>query len=149
MPNQPQSRHKTYNQEIQDIISKIHQNSLNNRAYLGFTYNDEFGYAKGNKEGLLLYAAEFLKAAHEVDLKNYDHSDEQMFKPSLDWMREKDENPFVYIQLTKKAASEIKEVDDSFKSRWYDKLIIPGCIGFLILGIILSLIGLITFIGWL
>lgn len=56
--------------ELNNFISGIEKQYTSNEAYIGFHYNDEDEYSnhiKANKEGLLLYANQLLKASLEFE----------------------------------------------------------------------------------
>jgi len=134
--------------ELEEIIKEIEEMCSNEDAYFGSTYMEDFGYAEGNRDGLILYATEFLKAAKDIANRKFDEGDTEMHKPNFSWIKNPDANPFAYIQVTKKIRSEINEKKKWPKQTWQDKVLQFGCITTLIFGIFLVFVGLINFIGW-
>jgi len=90
------------NQELDKIIKKIEHEHSKSDAYFDCEFNEDFGFAKGNKSGLLLYAKEFLKAAREIDKRKFDEGEMEVYNPDFNWIDEIDSNPFQYIKITKK-----------------------------------------------
>ena len=61
--------------DLNKFIEKVEQNCSESEAYFDSEFNTDFGIAKGNKFGLLLYAKEFLKAAREIDKRKFEQGD--------------------------------------------------------------------------
>lgn len=136
------------NKELEEIIKEFEKISSEEDAYFGSSYNEDFGYAKGNRDGLILYAIEFLKAARDIDNRKFEEGDKEMYNPNFSWIKNPNANPFRYIQVTHKKRSEIAETEKLNKDTWKDKAIGIGCIAILIFGIFLIFVGLVYFIGW-
>ncbi len=136
------------NPEIKKLIEEIELKNSKENAYFDYSFNADFGYAKGNKDGLLLYAAELLKAAKEIELRDFKEGDSEMYNPNFDWVQSQENNPFDYIQITGKTKSEINDNEEPVKDSWKDKLFGLGCFAIIIFALFLVVVGLVYFIGW-
>ncbi|MGO4919076.1 hypothetical protein [Maribacter spongiicola] len=136
------------NEELDKIIKKIEQEYSESDAYFDSEFNEDFGFAKGNKSGLLLYANEFLKAVKEIDKRTFDEGEMEVYNPNFDWIVGIDSNPFQYIKITKKLSGEIKPEKQTEKESWKSKLFGIGCVVSLIFVVIFSVIGMTTFFKW-
>jgi len=58
--------------ELDEIIKRFEEMSSQEDAYFDSSYNEDFGYAKGNRDGLILYATEFLKAARAIENRKFE-----------------------------------------------------------------------------
>ena len=135
------------NPELEKLIEEIESKSSRQNAYFDYSFNADFGYAKGNKDGLLLYSVELLKAAKEIELRSFSEGDTEMYNPNFDWVQSQENNPFDYIQITRKFKSEI-DVEKPLKDSWKDKLFGLGCLALIIFTLFLAVVGLVYFIGW-
>ena len=136
------------NEELDKIIKKIEQEYSESDAYFDSEFNEDFGFAKGNKSGLLLYAKEFLKAVKEIDKRKFDEGEMEVYNPNFNWIDGIDSNPFQYIKITKKLSGEIKPEKETEKESWKSKLFGIGCVVSLIFIVIFSIIGMTTFFKW-
>lgn len=87
--------------ELDEIIKRFEEMSSQEDAYFDSSYNEDFGYAKGNRDGLILYATEFLKAARAIENKKFEQGDTAMYNPNFSWIKNSDANPFSYINNKK------------------------------------------------
>ena len=136
------------NENLDKIIKKIEQECSESDAYFDSEFNEDFGLAKGNKSGLLLYAKEFLKAVREIDKRKFDEGDMEVYNPDFKWIDGIDSNPFRYIKITKKLRQEIKPDKPTEKENWKSKLFGIGCVATLVLILILTVVGFVTFWKW-
>ena len=136
------------NENLDKIIRKIEQECSELDAYFDSEFNADFGFAKGNKSGLLLYAKEFLKAVREIDKRKFDEGDMEVYNPDFKWIDGIDSNPFRYIKITKKLRHEIIPDKQPEKENWKSKLLGIGCIAALIFILILTVVGFVTFWKW-
>ena len=136
------------NEELEKFIKKIEKEYSESEAYFGSEFNSDFGFAKGNKSGLLLYAKELLKAAREIDKRKFEEGEMEVYNPNFKWIKGIDENPFRYIKITKQLSSEIERKTYSEKENWKDKLLGIGCTTVIVFALILTVVGLITFLKW-
>lgn len=135
-------------EELDKIIESIEQGYLESEAYFDSEFNEDFGMAKGNKVGLILYAKEFLKAAKSIDERKFDESETEIYNPDFKWIKGIDSNPFEYIEVTRKLPGEIHD-KKGYNESWKDKLFNLGCLILLVFAIILTFVGLFHFIKWL
>lgn len=136
------------NEELDKIIDRIEQDCLESEAYFDSDFNADFGMAKGNKVGLLLYAKEFIKAARSIDERKFDQGETEVYNPDFKWIMNEDANPFQYIKVTRKLPGEIHNKGNEQKQSWKGKLYGVGCVVLLIFTLILILVGLYQFIKW-
>ncbi len=136
------------NEELDEFIEKIEHNCSESEAYFDSEFNTEFGSAKGNKFGLLLYAKEFLKAAREIDRRKFQEGDLEVYNPNFNWINEFDSNPFRYIKITKKLRLNTPSEMQPEKESWKNKLYIIGCGIVILTTIILIFTGLIAILKW-
>jgi hypothetical protein len=136
------------NEDLDKIIDIIEEECSESEAYFDSEINEDFGIAKGNKSGLLLYAKEFLKAVVEIDKRKFEEGEMEVYNPDFKWIDGIDSNPFRYIQITKKLRGEIKDNKQTEKESWKSKLFRIGCVVIIIFALILTLIGFITFMKW-
>ncbi|WP_036154251.1 hypothetical protein [Maribacter forsetii] len=137
------------NEELDKIIKKIEHEYSKSEAYFDSEFNEDFGFAKGNKSGLLLYAKEFLKAVREIDKRKFDEGEMEVYNPDFDWIDGIDSNPFQYIKITKKNSGKIKPKKQRENESWKSKMLGIGCVVSLVFVVIFSIIGMITFFKWL
>lgn len=135
-------------EDLDKIIEKIEQQCSKSDAYFDSEFYEDFGVAKGNKVGLLLYAKEFLKAVREIDNRKFDQTEMEIYNPDFKWINENDSNPFRYIEITNKLRKDINKEKQTGKESWKSKLLGFGCVVIFIFSFILVIIGLITFIKW-
>lgn len=133
---------------LDEIIRKIEGMNSREDAYFSSSYNDEFSYAKGNKDGLILYALEFLKAAKSIENRNFEQGDTEMYNPNFSFIKDHDETQFEYIQVTNKVSSEILKQKINSTKNWKDKAFGLGCAILLIFGLFMIMVGLFNFISW-
>ena len=136
------------NEELNKFIEKIEQECSESEAYFDSEFNPDFGFAKGNKFGLLLYAKEFLKAVREIDNRKFDEGEKEVYNPDFKWITGIDSNLFRYIKITKKLREKINPEKQSEKESWKNKLFSIGCGAVIIFALILTVVGLITFLKW-
>lgn len=136
------------NEDLDKFIEKIEQECCESKAYFDSEFNEDFGFAKGNKFGLLLYAKEFLKAVREIDKRKFDEGEMEVYNPDFKWIDGIDSNPFRYIKITKKLRKEINSEKQIDKESWKSKLFSIGCGAILVCALILTFVGLITFLKW-
>ncbi len=129
------------NERIEEFLKEIELFTNKKKAYLSYSSNEDFGYAQGNKDGLLLYAAELLKAAKEIDIRKFDEGDREMFNPNFDWIEDQNDTPFAYIQITNKERSEINTLEELEIDSWKDKVFRFGCVAILIFAMFLAVVG--------
>ncbi|AOR27841.1 hypothetical protein FORMB_07890 [Formosa sp. Hel1_33_131] len=135
-------------EDLNKFIEKVEQNCSESEAYFNSEFNTDFGIAKGNKFGLLLYAKEFLKAAREIDKRKFEQGDMEVYNPDFKWIKGIDSNPFRYIKITKKLLKEINPENQLEKENWKNKLYSIGCGTAVVFALILTFVGLVTFLKW-
>ena len=136
------------NEELDQIIEKIERECSESQAYFDAEHHPDFGFAKGNKTGLLLYAKEFLKAVREIDKRTFEEDEMEVYNPDFRWIKGVDVNPFQYIKITNKGPEEIDDKRGSLNQRWKDKLFLIGCLALLVFAVFLTIVGFATFLDW-
>jgi hypothetical protein len=131
-------------EELDEIIYKLENSNSPFDAYLAiYQYGggpDE-SFAKANKEGLELFAAQLLKASRDFD--NVLSDKEKNVIPlsyNEEWI---DGDIFIqYIEPTNKKRELAKE--QLYKQPFVDRLVLVGCFAVIILLLISTVIGLIS-----
>lgn len=102
-------------------------------------------FAKANKQGLELFAAQLLRASLESE--NIEVDEKKNIIP-LDYEEEWIEGDIFiqYVEPTDKKASEAKE--ELYKENFVDKLIPFGCAGVLIFIVVSAIVGVISIFKW-
>jgi len=98
-------------QKLNTFIRNIEEEYSLNEAYIGFFY-DENGhdfesYIKANKEGLMLYANELLKASLSIQEKDLNNND--IYEISYEVNLKYSEFKFSYIELFNNSKSKLEE----------------------------------------
>lgn len=135
-------------EELNRIIELLENTNSKEDAYLAlhqYGGGTDESFAKANKEGLELFAAQLLKASLESE--NIINDEKKNIIP-LDYDEEWiDGDIFIqYIEPTNKKGHEAKE--GLYKETIFDKLIPIGCIGGLVVIIVSAVVGIISIFKW-
>ncbi|MDR2919371.1 MAG: hypothetical protein LBV72_08420 [Tannerella sp.] len=143
-------------QKLQDFINEFDEEQLKENAFFGiYQYgggSDE-SYVEANKEGLLVFAIQFLKATIKAEeaLANFEMSREFPFKNKDNWYDEDCQTQIDYIQLAEEKSKYAPQKE--YKETLLNKIEAYGCITLIITGIIILIvaagIGVITMLKWL
>ena len=118
------------NQKIQELINQFDSEKLKENAYFGIFDEAEYSYIKANKEGLLLYAMNLIVASEKIEKISNPNSIQKTitFGVNEEWEKERwiDEESTVAIHYIEKFEGKRKEVIESTKSNFFEKLIPVG-----------------------
>lgn len=139
------------NKELNHLIEELEFTSNEKEAYFGiFRFGNEpdENYIKANKEGLLLFSLQLLRAAQEFDtiLKDGEKNIISL-DPDQDYIDPNSDHHFHYVEplFSKPQMSSVEITNDT----WKDHAIKIGCLVFFAIIIGMTIIGGWTILRWL
>jgi len=140
------------NEKLENIITELESESIKDDAYFGFYENEDNQddeHIKANKDGLILYAVELLKAANEFNLRHFEKGKDELYGINDEWFSKENEYMFKYIKLINKQKSKIDPDTKEHKETWTDKVFKAGCLSAIVLILITIVVGFISILEWL
>lgn len=138
-------------QKLQYIIDEFDEAELKQKAFLGIYADEEEqdgSYIAANKEGLTLFALQFLKASTKAEeaLIKFEMSRRFPFNDNEEWYDKDCDTHINYIQLIEEKSKQTPQKE--YKETFSDKIYSYGCIFLIILIIIATITGFITIFQW-
>ncbi|NOQ75559.1 MAG: hypothetical protein GQ574_26350 [Crocinitomix sp.] len=133
-------------EELNRIIALLESSNSTEDAYLAiYADHDPYdGYAKANKEGLELFAAQLLKASIDCDKDLTDEKPNIIKLEYEKWMA--GELFIVAIEQVDKNKIETKQVSD--ENTFLGNVFGVGCLGIVIFGFISAIVGAVSIFKW-
>ncbi|MGV6861231.1 MAG: hypothetical protein ACWA41_05640 [Putridiphycobacter sp.] len=136
-------------EELNKIIELLERSNSKKDAYLAiyqYGFGPDESFAKANKDGLELFAAQLLKASLETD-KILSDKDKNIIPLNYNEEWIEGEIFIQYIESTDKKGYEARK--EVYKESFFAKLIPVGCFGVFIFIVIAAIVGAISIFSWL